>query len=124
MNEWTIITIVIVVGFRGLVYLGHKSGGKTPPAPTNQLAAGTTVYDVRTPEEFAAGHVRGATLLPLQGIQAGKLPAVAKDAPIAVYCRSGSRSGQATAILAQAGHTNIVNIGGLTSTASYGLAMN
>lgn len=121
---WIIIAIVIAVGFGGLMYLGHKSGGNATPAPMRQLAAGTTVYDVRTPGEYAAGHVRGATLLPLQGIQAGKLPAVAKDAPIAVYCRSGGRSGQATAILTQAGHTNIVDIGGLTSTASYGLAMN
>lgn len=88
---------------------------------SNTLAEGTVVYDVRTEEEFAAGHAQDSVLLPLADIQSGKYPAVAKDDPIAVYCRSGNRSGQATAILKQAGYTNITDIGAFTSLQKYGL---
>lgn len=75
------------------------------------------VLDVRTQEEFAAGHIPGAVLLPVDLIEA-KSAEVAKvlpdkDAEILVYCRSGKRAQRASQALADMGYTNIEHIGGI-----------
>ena len=68
------------------------------------LQAGATVVDVRTPAEFLAGHVAGATNLPLD-----ELPARAAELPtdrlVVVYCASGARSARAAAALRATGRT-------------------
>ena len=72
------------------------------------------VLDVRTPEEFAAGHILGAINIANESI-AGKEPAELpdKDQLILVYCRSGNRSKKASEKLAKMGYTNIVEFGGI-----------
>ena len=70
---------------------------------------GAVLLDVRTPEEYAAGHVPGSRNIPLDRIGGAQLD---KSAPLFVYCRSGARSGQACAILTQRGF-EAVNIGGI-----------
>ncbi|GAB4544209.1 MAG: hypothetical protein OHK0023_00670 [Anaerolineae bacterium] len=72
------------------------------------------LLDVRTPEEYAAGHIRGATLLPLQELEA-RLAELPKDKPVVIYCRSGNRSAQAFQILKAAGYTNLYDLGGIIS---------
>lgn len=71
----------------------------------------TVFIDVREPFEFKMGHVKGAINLPPDALMNGAqaLQDVAKDTPIVVYCRTGSRSNVAMQILAQLGYTNIVN---------------
>lgn len=108
---------MLIIGALVYAFINHQS------SPTTPLPAGTTVYDVRTADEYAVSHVKGATLWPLADIQAGKYPPVAKDAAIAVYCHSGNRSAQATALLQKAGYTHIINMGGIASTADYGLSI-
>lgn len=80
------------------------------------------VLDVRTPEEFTQdGHVPGATLLPLQELDARIGELTDKDEPIACFCRSGNRSTTACQQLAAAGYTNLVNVdGGITAWKSAG----
>lgn len=70
--------------------------------------------DVRTAEEFGAGHVAGAANIPYEEI-ADRIDEVTsdKDATIYLYCRSGRRSGIALEALQEAGYNNAVNIGGL-----------
>lgn len=75
------------------------------------------ILDVRTQEEFAAGHIPNAVLLPVDLIEA-KSEEVAKvlpdkDAEILVYCRSGKRAHRASQALADMGYTNIEHIGGI-----------
>ncbi len=112
-----IIVIVAIVGLLGLAFLSKDSN-----QTTTTLSPDTTVYDVRTPAEYADGHAKEAILLPLAAIQAGSYPSVDKDAPIAVYCRSGNRSSQAAKILKDAGYTNITDIGAYTNLSKYGLS--
>lgn len=72
------------------------------------------ILDVRTQEEFDAGHIAGAILVPNETIldeQPELLPDL--DAEILVYCRSGNRSGQATYKLLDIGYTNVVDFGGI-----------
>lgn len=72
------------------------------------------VVDVRTPEEFADGHVPGAVNVPLDQLGA-KLDTLApRDAEVAVICRSGSRSAAASRKLASAGYTKVTDVDGGT----------
>lgn len=63
-----------------------------------------TLVDVRTPEEFAQGHARGAINIPVQelGARLGELSRVKR---VVVYCRSGARSATAARLLRMAGFT-------------------
>lgn len=76
--------------------------------PTN-----TVWLDVRSADEFAAGHVDGAINIPHTEIAARiaelQLP---EDANIALYCGSGRRAGIAIETLQQLGYTNLTNHGG------------
>ncbi len=69
------------------------------------------VLDVRTPGEYAGGHLEDSTLIPVQQLQAraGELAAY-KDEPILVYCASGNRSTVASKILIDQGFTRIFNL--------------
>ncbi|GAB3231396.1 molybdopterin-synthase adenylyltransferase MoeB [Hymenobacter seoulensis] len=70
------------------------------------------LLDVREPHEFAASHLPGATLLPLGSLEKG-VPALPKQHPVVVYCRSGRRSAKAIEQLqTNFGLTNLLNLEG------------
>ncbi|HSK51778.1 MAG TPA: rhodanese-like domain-containing protein [Clostridia bacterium] len=73
--------------------------------------AGALMLDVREPDEWAQGHVPGATLIPLGELAArtGELP---RDRDIVVICRSGNRSAQGRDILLAAGFGSVTSVGG------------
>ena len=74
------------------------------------------ILDVRTHEEFAAGHIPGAIVVPNETIGTEEIPQLPyKDQLIMVYCRSGNRSKQASDKLVKLGYTNIVEFGGINS---------
>lgn len=93
--------------------------------PTVAISEGTILLDVRTPEEYSAGHLEGAIRLDLTGGEfAAALPTLDADAEYLVYCRSGNRSGQAIALMEQRGITNTTNLGSLEQAAvATGLAI-
>lgn len=67
------------------------------PAAEVALDEGRTVIDVRTPEEFNAGHIDGAVLFDIQGDEFGELIAsLDQEDEYVVYCRTGNRSAVAT----------------------------
>lgn len=69
------------------------------------------VLDVREAHEFEAGHIQGALLRPLPQVSSWS-KALDKDAAYLVVCRSGHRSGLASARLVGAGFTNVTNMTG------------
>ena len=72
------------------------------------------ILDVRTPEEFAEGHIAGAILIPDYEIgERAERILTDKDLLILVYCRSGRRSKNAASELAALGYTNIKEFGGI-----------
>ena len=76
---------------------------------------GAVLLDVRTPQEYQAGHIPGSVNVPLQSLgREGAVPA-GKDAPLFVCCHSGARSAQAVRLLARMGYTNLRNIGGIAA---------
>ena len=73
-----------------------------------------TLLDVRTIEEFKSGHLRDATLIPLQSLSTNlSMLKDAKDKKIIVYCRTGSRSVSASRILEENGFTPLNVKGGI-----------
>lgn len=73
-----------------------------------------TFVDVRTPEEFASGHVPGAVNIPLHQVQNRLEEFKTMQKPVVAYCRSGARSGMATSILTQNGVQEVINGGGMS----------
>ncbi|MDF2629992.1 MAG: sulfurtransferase [Symbiobacteriaceae bacterium] len=67
------------------------------------------IVDVRTEEEFQAGHIEGAKLVTLQSLPDGA-KGLGKADQIILICRSGNRSTQAAQLLVAAGFTNLVNV--------------
>lgn len=72
---------------------------------------GGYILDVRTPEEWAAGHVPGATLIPLDELS-NRLSELPQDEDIYIICRSGNRSASARDILLQNGFEQVTSVGG------------
>ncbi len=73
------------------------------------------LLDVRTPQEYRKGHVPGSKNVPLQTIDNVMSITENKDTALFVYCYSGARSRQATAILQHMGYTKVQNIGGIAT---------
>jgi rhodanese-related sulfurtransferase len=71
------------------------------------------VLDVRTPAEYAAGHVPGAVNIPNAelGARIAELDGE-RERDIVVYCRTGVRSGQALEVLGKAGFTRLFHLKG------------
>jgi len=76
---------------------------------------GVTVIDVRTPAEYAAGHIQGAVNIDVQGDFESAIASLDTSKTYAVYCHSGSRSGMATSIMDGAGFTDVYDLDGGTS---------
>jgi len=88
-----------------------------PRELAERLRNGTAPFllDVRNPEEWAITHLEGALLIPLGELERRypEIP-VPFDAEIAVYCRSGARSGTAAEFLRSKGYRNVRNLAGGT----------
>ena len=77
----------------------------------DMLTNGGIIIDVRTPQEFKGGHVKGSKNIPLNTIS-GKVNDIKKlNKPVVLCCASGMRSAQATTILKNAG-IEAINGGG------------
>ena len=86
-------------------------------AKARMTEPGVIVLDVRMQQEYDAGHIANAVLLPLPLIEAGDAEVARvlpdKDAEILVYCRSGRRSAIAANALINMGYTNVLDFGGI-----------
>jgi len=108
----------------------HAGGGKAPAATSSDglalagippgvvdassartlVAAGVKVVDVRTPAEFAAGHVPGALNIPFDEMARRHGEIGPPSTPILIYCRTGHRSGIAGQTLREKGFTRIFDL--------------
>ena len=109
--RWVIATLVVLA--LGSAQASDASADAARDTSVDEL---TLIVDVRTAEEFAAGHFPGAINIPhediIQGIQDFN---VGKDQTVLLYCRSGNRSGQAEGRLQSAGFSGAKNVGGLNA---------
>jgi phage shock protein E len=97
---------------------------KVSPAEAVPMLETRTVIDVRTPEEFAAGHIAGALNIPVEAADFGaRISELDPGDEYLVYCRTGRRSAVAADIMAEAGFTDVVDAGGLDELARAGAAI-
>jgi rhodanese-related sulfurtransferase len=88
---------------------------KVDPVEFSEVVAqpGVIVLDVRTPEEFNAGHIANAININLEGSDfTSEVSKLDMNATIAVYCRSGNRSGVATEQMVELGFTDMYDMQG------------
>ncbi len=93
-----------------------------PSTVQEAIAGGAELIDVRTPEEFAAGHLRGAVNIDLSAPDFDeRIGALDKTGSYVVYCASGNRAGTAIDTMSQQGFDDLVNGGGFDDLAASGL---
>ena len=111
------IAIIVLLAAVVLLSLGNKNPGvpnvSVESAQKMSTGSGITVLDVRTAREFAEGHLKGATHIPLDELY-GRLGELLpkKNTQILVYCLAGGRSAAACRILKKNGFTRIANMQG------------
>ena len=118
MKTLPIILIVLIAA----VFFTQKNGGGYKQISQDEAKkmmdnGNVIILDVREKDEYDAGHIKDAVLLPVGSINADTAAAVidSKDSVVLVYCRSGNRSKTASATLAKLGYTNIYEFGGITT---------
>lgn len=136
----TVLTLALA-GIAGCSSAAPAAAPAAPPAAAEQTSAKQAVnqkitpadyqatfvdgganhmlVDVRTPEEFAGGHIPGAVNIPVQELQQ-RLEEIPQDTAVVLYCRSGNRSNQAASILGDAGYPEIYDLGGIVAWAGNG----
>lgn len=125
-----LLSVVLVLAALFVLAACARVPQKTAPSPDAQQAGGyqtisaeqaqrligaedVAIVDVREPDEYAAGHLIDATLIPLGTIEETAVRTIPdKNATILVYCRSGVRSADASQKLAALGYTNVYNLDG------------
>lgn len=111
------LSLVLVAGLAAWMAVGAEStlAPLSQEAFLERVAAGAEkqpyVLDVRTPEEFASGHVPGAVNIPHDEL-AQRLAEVPKDRDVVLYCRSGRRAQVAGEVLAGNGYSRLQHLEG------------
>ena len=72
------------------------------------------IIDVRTPAEYASGHIDGAINIPVEriGTDISSIKALGQGSTILLYCRSGRRSAAAAEVLNKQGYRRVIDAGG------------
>lgn len=109
--------VAVLLGVTLLAGCASSSGGVQTVDPqaflTTAAQQGTVVVDVRTPSEYAAGHIQGAINIDVEAPTFdSQIASLDKNATYAVYCHSGRRSGLATDAMSKAGFTHVYNLSG------------
>lgn len=128
MRATAILAVLVLGAGCATAGTGHAPAASTPPSAATLaglpppgavdtdsarrlIAAGVAVVDVRTPEEFATGHVPGAVNIPHDQMAARHGEIGPPSTPVLLYCRSGRRSGIAAGTLAEKGFTAVWDMG-------------
>ena len=110
--------LVSALGVAASLTLVAAGCAPSPSAPSVVIDAETVILDVRTPGEFASGHLEGAINI---DVQAGDFDAVVggldRDLAYVVYCRSGNRAAAAIDRMSALGFTSLQNGGGVEDAA-------
>lgn len=124
MRWWWVLAILGCGGERGVAQatqapaaseqVGERRDVDVPGFASAYDAGEVRVLDVRTPEEYASGHIPGAVHLPIDQLTPDHpvLRSLATDEPVYVVCETGGRSSRAADALAAAGYTAINVDGG------------
>lgn len=129
---WLIIAVVALVIVAGAAFILSQNGAAPEGTPViqniapadyvsqfSEAGANHLLLDVRTPEEYAGGHIANSLNISVQTLES-RLSEIPRDQPVVIYCRSGNRSAQAAQILAANGYTQIYDMGGINTWTAQG----
>ena len=111
---WAAIAVLIA----GVVFMVTRPAAPTGPSGVvdvgnaafqQAIDAGAQLIDVRTAEEYTAGHIPGAVNIPID-VLPQQVANIDKTKTVAVYCATGARSLNAKQFLAAQGYPNVVNL--------------
>ncbi len=104
---------VFALGCHGLASPVSGPNGVSGAEAKKLVSSGALLLDVRTPEEFADGHIEGAQNVPL-GVLEGAMSQLPKNRTIVVYCQVGGRATAAAQHLAASGF-DVRNLGAMAN---------
>jgi phage shock protein E len=122
----TRVLVLLLVALTAIVIAGCGSSAtsavqKVGAAKAVGMLDSRVVIDVRTPAEYAAGHIAGAQNIDVEAADFGsKIASLDKKATYLVYCHSGRRSAIAASQMAAAGFTDIVDGGAMADLVAAG----
>lgn len=120
----SLIIIILFVVAAALFYFNKIKNNMIPPQKFKELLneESGVIIDVRTPDEYGNGHLKKTdhNFDVSSSDFEQKIKNLDKDKNYFLYCRSGSRSGQAKQIMKKNGFENVYNVGGLQSLVSAG----
>lgn len=109
--QWTVLALLAA----SLLFLLRRRFGDVSPAEAKALVeGGALLLDVRTPGEFASGHLPRAANVPLGELGARIAELGPKDRAVVIYCASGVRSAVAAGTLRGAGFATVKNLGAMS----------
>jgi len=123
----TRVIVLLLVALTATVIAG--CGGSSATSSVRKVDAAKAVgmldsrvvVDVRTPTEYAAGHIAGAQNIDVEASDfASRISSLDKKGAYLVYCRSGRRSAIAVDQMAAAGFTDIVDGGAMDALVAAG----
>ena len=115
MKKFSIAALGVFAALILTACSGQSGANKVDATEFSKVAAtaGVVVLDVRTPAEFASGHIANAINIDYQsGRFEQDIAMLAKNTNYAVYCHSGNRSAKAIAVMNKAGFKNLTELDG------------
>ncbi len=114
MPRWILFAVLVAGAVVFLMFRARTLSTRSQQAH-QAVEQGALLLDVRTPEEFASGHIQGAVNIPVDQLaqRAKELPS--GKAGIVIYCRSGNRSRRAEHILRDKGFDNLIDLGPMSA---------
>ena len=123
MHRWLLVAVTAPALFFLLRSQVAAEGALSPAEVASWIKEKPSLQlvDVRTPGEYAAGHLPGAKLIPLQEID-HRLAEIDRTRPVLLYCHTGHRSARALEILRDEGFPDAKHLaGGINAWKSAGL---
>lgn len=108
-----IILVVLIIIVSAMLYVRFSAVRVSAGDARSLVAQGATLLDVRSPGEFAGGHIDGAVNIPVQELPGRVDDLGDKNRQIVVYCQSGTRSSMAKRLLESQGFANVHDLGGI-----------
>ncbi|MDH5675038.1 MAG: rhodanese-like domain-containing protein [Myxococcales bacterium] len=106
--------LYVIAAIAAAYFLFFRSRGDINGTEARDLVAnGALLLDVRTPGEYAGGHIDGAINIPLDQLASRLSELPDRERTIVLYCQSGRRSASATKLLTEAGYGRAKNLGGI-----------
>jgi phage shock protein E len=114
MQRFTNIALLALVLLAVGYFVMMRRGDIDATQARQLVQQGARLVDVRSPAEFATGHIPGAVNIPVQELEQRLSELEPKQAPIVLYCRSGNRSGRAAGVLKSAGFSGVHDLGAMS----------